>query len=633
MAISEGSEAARLMRLPVNHPDITWKMRCWRECAAMMSHYLARGIGPGYEHGDEIEAKSAVLETTVDNLDKISREELLALHELLADAIKPALPKSIELFHHDAQNSRMNWLAPVGAIRTLVGITFGAIVILIAVMTTEDFGQHYYKRLLSQPETNTLFSLIFYVCLAALGACFSVLYDARRYVVDGTYDPRVGSNYPIRILLGIMSGVILSQLLFDSLGGSFGPQVPGTAEEIENSRIGRPLTALLGGFSGQFVYTGLQKLVDSLTLVFSPAPEDRLAEQERMLRAEMAETNAAKDAERAVKGAKLATELATHRNNPDRAAEIVDQILSVAVGQQGLKSSFVTDESTDSILGRARSVLSLGEVMLDVLPDGETTRIRGGISAITQRIADVEALLDKARSSEAAAIARDLKGILDGDEPVKQTLMTSARALIGPAQALGLISNPAGIALSLLLAGGGLVGPARDRLQTLILNRRYTPQMLPPALVNENTVLLALQDPNNAAFATLLIDAGLDTTNNAGLSDLGVAITAGDDDALYARFGGNAEREAFDDGLNTLRGSILASIVEVDLPPDALEAAGADSPSKLMRVIDALRGTPESESALHRIFILTDFIRETRNKPAEGLVKSIFKRIAEEALT
>lgn len=251
MAISEGSETARLMRLPVNHPNITWKMRCWRECAAMMSHYLARGLGPGYDKADEIEVKSAVLEASIDELDKISREELLALHELLADAIKPALPKSIELFHHDAQNNWWNWLAPVGAIRTLVLITFSAILLLIFVMTTEDFGQHYYKRLLSQPASNTFFSLIFYVCLAALGACFSVLYDARKFVVDGTYDPRVGSNYPIRILLGIMSGVILSQLLFDSLGGGLGPQLPGTAEDIETSRIGRPLTALLGGFSGQ----------------------------------------------------------------------------------------------------------------------------------------------------------------------------------------------------------------------------------------------------------------------------------------------------------------------------------------------------------------------------------------------
>ncbi|MEM1302166.1 MAG: hypothetical protein AAGH17_06270, partial [Pseudomonadota bacterium] len=357
------------MRLPVNHPNITWKMRCWRECAAMMSHYLARGLGPGYDKADEIEVKSAVLEASIDELDKISREELLALHELLADAIKPALPKSIELFHHDAQNNWWNWLAPVGAIRTLVLITFSAILLLIFVMTTEDFGQHYYKRLLSQPASNTFFSLIFYVCLAALGACFSVLYDARKFVVDGTYDPRVGSNYPIRILLGIMSGVILSQLLFDSLGGGLGPQLPGTAEDIETSRIGRPLTALLGGFSGQFVYTGLQKLVDSLTLVFSPAPEDRLAEQERNLRAEMAETNATQDAERAIQGAKLATELATHRNNPDRASEIVDQILAVAVGQTKITSKLSIGENTDSILARARSVLGLGEMMLDVLPD------------------------------------------------------------------------------------------------------------------------------------------------------------------------------------------------------------------------------------------------------------------------
>lgn len=625
---SEITEAAWLMSLRINNPEITAKMRIYRECDAMLAHYLARGLGPATEQAKEIERRANLMERRISQLDDVSHAELIALHTLLADAIKPALPKSIELFHFDAQKPLLNWIAPVGSIRTLVAMTFVATALLFYVLIYGSLQGNHDTGLLAKEQGAIGAVLIFYMCLAALGACFSVLYDARKYVVEGTFDPRVGSNYPIRILLGIMSGVILSQLLFDSVRGT---NPNGTPQE-QVSAITRPLVALLGGFSGQFVYRGLQKLVDSLTLVFSNSPEDEIENRERVIKAEVAESIAKRDAQRSATGAKLAAELAKVQDNPERTAQVMDELLKVAVGDADVPTQPVDEEDIDAVLNQARAIQNLGEAMLDVLPDDDTLRIRGGLSRIIQKISDVEGLIDQAKSFEAASVAKDLKAILDGDEPVRQALLSNAKTLVGAATTLGLVSNPAGVALGALLGSVEIASEAQSRWKALVLNAKVLPHMLPPSLINETTVRVALENGTNNTLIDAIKAAGFSLGDNAFMSDLGTQIVEGQDDALFDKIGGGLARDAFDTAVDHFRKSILGNIVEVDVPSDALTAIGEEKPSKLLGLLDALQSDAESETALQRITILADHLRDTKNTSAQATLKALFRKVAKEVL-
>lgn len=120
--------------------------------------------------------------------------------------------------------------------------------------------------------------LIYFFSLAGIGAAFATLYDAHKYVTSGEYDPRAGSNYTIRIILGLMAGLLLSQVLSNPL------TAPGdmSAEALKEIARNNPLTsvsktilALVGGFAAQFVYTALKRIVDALEGIFTPDKELR----------------------------------------------------------------------------------------------------------------------------------------------------------------------------------------------------------------------------------------------------------------------------------------------------------------------------------------------------------------------
>lgn len=616
-----------LMMLSASDPAITGKMRCYRECEAMLSHYLARGFGPNCEDAEEIANRSVILEGGIGNLEGVGRDELIDLHTLLAKAIAPALPRSIELLHWDAHKSSWNWLAPVAQIRTLIWISFGFFFVLFWTVNQKDLASSYELGLLDPKNANVHLTTFFYISLSGLGACFSVLYDARKYVIDGTFDPRVGSNYPIRIILGVMSGVILAQLLF----GEVSVAADGTTTAGgEGRNIGKPIMALLGGFSGQFVYKGLQKLVDSLSLVFSASPKEEAEIREKELRAEFEEKALKERAERSAEEIRLAAELNANKDDPAKSAEIAGKLVDVALGETKKARTTARLGEADEILRQARSVIGLARVMVDVLPDEETASIRGGLSALSRQVDDIEELVGIGKAAEAAALIDDLQDMLRNDDPTAETLLKSVKALIGPATALGILSNPAGMALGIVIGTTEMGLAAHDRWKAMVLDAEYTPDLLPPSLLNETSVRQALALDDNKTFADLVVAAGIDPGDNAALSDLAVLATGDRDDELYARVGGAMPRDAFDREVETFRRSLLESILEVETPAAAVDAVGASQPAGFLAAVNAARKDGVAEAELQKLYLIAEEIRLTNNELADAAIRHVVKRIARE---
>ena len=83
---------------------------------------------------------------------------------------------------------------------------------------------------------------------AGLGAFFYALFTAKFYITRGTFDHKMEPVYWTRILLGVIAGIILSEIIAIDL----------TEQGIYYSKL---LLALLGGFSAHAVYKVLDLMV------------------------------------------------------------------------------------------------------------------------------------------------------------------------------------------------------------------------------------------------------------------------------------------------------------------------------------------------------------------------------------
>ena len=97
-----------------------------------------------------------------------------------------------------------------------------------------------------------LLNLLFLLTAAALGACFAALFQANRFIAEGTFDPKYESSYWIRVILGLIAGLLLSHM------------VPLTNDDISKLSVTKPMLALLGGFSAAMVYRIISRLIEAV---------------------------------------------------------------------------------------------------------------------------------------------------------------------------------------------------------------------------------------------------------------------------------------------------------------------------------------------------------------------------------
>jgi len=173
--------------------------------------------------------------------------QLVEVHNLLSTAIAPATPRAVLLIDPAfAQKTFFSGISVVPLLRRLMLVAFfslvGFIGIALSPLISEKGGD-----IFSADGIILLTNLLFYVFSASLGACFSALFQANAYITNGQFDPKYEPSYWIRLLVGIMAGLILASLI----------PVEGAAMQ----GLGKPTLALVGGFSASLVYRILNLLV------------------------------------------------------------------------------------------------------------------------------------------------------------------------------------------------------------------------------------------------------------------------------------------------------------------------------------------------------------------------------------
>ena len=251
------------------------------ECDAMIHYTLEKGIKLPPD-------LFVLLEIMDDTRRQSTLGEIVKLHNRLAEIISPATPGAIDMLYSDrSKHSFLRYLGPVPNIRYLMvaSIIFISGFVCMS-MTSYVNHQTLSKDIYDLVGCELLTIMLFLLSASGLGACFSALFSAYRFIADGTYDPRYDSAYWSQIILGLIAGLVMSQLISvqDWANGSSGSA---SVEPVNYSSFSKPLLALLGGFSASMVYKILQRLVETVESLFQGSTTQSVVQQEQAIRSKL----------------------------------------------------------------------------------------------------------------------------------------------------------------------------------------------------------------------------------------------------------------------------------------------------------------------------------------------------------
>src|ERR671914_1365021 len=232
---------------------------------AMLRYALASGIAvPAaiFEVVERAERRRAQDDPKPPSADEMRR--LVHAHAELVRIVAPATPRTILLLS-EGRRSRLAMLGPVRLVRQMLVAVLIMLVVFVGLSTT-SYVNETSGDILTSTGLSLFVNELFFLAAGGLGAAFSALFTAYRYIADGTYDPKYESTYWLRFILGLMAGLLLPALI-----------------PIDDSShmLTRPLLALLGGFSAAVLYRILERLVGAVeSLVRADSRELRVARRD-----------------------------------------------------------------------------------------------------------------------------------------------------------------------------------------------------------------------------------------------------------------------------------------------------------------------------------------------------------------
>jgi len=103
-----------------------------------------------------------------------------------------------------------------------------------------------------------MIKLMFLVAAAGLGASFGALFDVWGDLRTDRFDPRAESVHWMKVGLGIVAGLALTEIFQTS------------ASSPDGSAASPALLALVGGFSAGLLHIALSRLVNAVKSIFAP---------------------------------------------------------------------------------------------------------------------------------------------------------------------------------------------------------------------------------------------------------------------------------------------------------------------------------------------------------------------------
>jgi hypothetical protein len=152
--------------------------------------------------------------------------------------------------------------------RTMLVIAVVSLAVLLGIALSESVNAgNVTKGLLNLGGYQLLQVEIFLASAAGIGASLANLKTLDRYISDCTYNERFDGSYWTRLVMGLISGIVLSQLIYGAFVSTASTAPGGSNNEILVG-LGQPVLALLGGFSAELVHHILTRFINSIRNLF-----------------------------------------------------------------------------------------------------------------------------------------------------------------------------------------------------------------------------------------------------------------------------------------------------------------------------------------------------------------------------
>jgi hypothetical protein len=200
--------------------------------------------------------------------DRSSLASLSIAHAALAQIILPATPEAVT---HPFRYA----LGSLPIVRQMLVLAILSLFALLGIVLSGEINVANMGKTMLQLVGYPLFvKEAWLVSAASLGSCFQNLQRLNVVIADGTYDPKLQSTYWTRWVIGVISGIILSQLIYVFL-----LKAPTPEASVLPAQFGQPILALIGGYSGDLVHGILSHTIDTLASFFrvsgEPAAQNR----------------------------------------------------------------------------------------------------------------------------------------------------------------------------------------------------------------------------------------------------------------------------------------------------------------------------------------------------------------------
>lgn len=269
------------------------------ECRAMAEHAMAKGkpIPPNVAQilekmeskkataidptNPEFSSRAAAYDALApDETEADLMAQLADAHNSMSISVGPATPDAIMSLKEERESGGfLRFLGGVGLVRKMNLIVIVCMVLFVSLFASDQVsGDTLNENILNFDDPwKFLLNQSFLITMAALGACFYNLFEAYKYLTEGTYDSKYESIYWIRFTLGVVSGVMLAQFIY----------VEPSQTTSTSFMFTKPLLAFLGGFSARVVYRILTRLVDALESFVDGNAKDVLAAREKVASLEL----------------------------------------------------------------------------------------------------------------------------------------------------------------------------------------------------------------------------------------------------------------------------------------------------------------------------------------------------------
>ena len=262
------------------------------------------------------------------------------IHLELARVVAPAKPRGILLLEQESTSS-WNFLGPVPLVRQMMVLAIISLIAFVLVSLSSSVSETEIVRgLLSHSGLPLLLNILFLLAASALGASFAGLFQANKYCVEGAYDPKYDSSYWVRFVLGLISGLILAELIFSYTSPD---AALGNGDLSKGAQaLVKPILAMLGGFSSDLVFRILSRLVASVESLVRGNPREQVNTQKQTVQ--------------------------------DQAAIQVDQErVKLAAGLMSLTQKLASGIDSETLSGELASLVDrLTGVRDEIVPSGES---------------------------------------------------------------------------------------------------------------------------------------------------------------------------------------------------------------------------------------------------------------------